>query len=61
MRAVTPEAANAAVQQNLVDEGLVIVVVGDATVIRPSLDRLGLPIVPVDTDGAPLAAAAPGR
>lgn len=61
MRAVTPEAANAAVQQNLVDEGLVIVVVGDATVIRPSLDKLGLPIVPVDTDGAPLAAAAPGR
>ena len=59
MRAVTPEAANEALRNNIVDEGLVIVVVGDVAVIRPSLEALGMPVVLVDTDGAPLAPAAP--
>ena len=57
IRAVTPEAAQQALSQRLSADDLTIVVVGDATVIRPSLEALGLPIIDVDTDGKPTAGA----
>ncbi len=55
-QAVTVAQANAAFQARVDPDQLVILVVGDAAVIGPSLqERLGLPIVMLNADGAPLA------
>lgn len=42
--AMTPAAVDAAARASLSTEGLVYVVVGDAAVVKPQLDGLGLPV-----------------
>ncbi len=52
LRAVTLEGANAAAQAHLDPDALVVVVVGDLSVVRDSLVELGLPTVDIDRKGA---------
>ena len=42
--AMTPEAVDAAARKALSTDDLVYVVVGDAAVVKPQLDGLGLPV-----------------
>ena len=55
MRGVSLDAARAAWDASLDVDQLVVAVVGDADVIRPAIEELGLTVVMVDADGAPLS------
>ena len=55
MRAVQLEQALAAWTDHLHRDGLLITIVGDATVVQPGLEKLGLEVVRVDADGVPLS------
>ena len=59
IQAVSAGAANAALAKHLSPERVRWLVVGDAAVIRPELDALGLPIVRLDRDGNPLPEESP--
>lgn len=52
--AVTAESANQALRARINLDKIAWVVVGDATKIRPSLEAIGLPIVPTGRDGRPV-------
>ncbi len=54
VRAVTLEAANAAWKKNIDPDRLALIVVGDAATLREGLGTLGLPVVELTTDGAPI-------
>jgi len=54
LRAVELDAALSAWTDHIHADRLVIVVVGDADVVEPGLSELGLTVIPVDADGAPL-------
>lgn len=54
VRAVTPEAANAALRTHLQPSLLQWIVVGDLATIRPQLQTLGLPIVTLDRNAQPV-------
>ena len=47
---MTPEAVDAAARKALSTDDLVYVVVGDAAVVKPQLDGLGLPVETVTLD-----------
>jgi zinc protease len=47
-------ATNAALRGNIKLDDLVWVVVGDAALVRPGLEQLGIPIVVLDRDGNPV-------
>ncbi|MDP7114107.1 MAG: hypothetical protein QGH45_19205 [Myxococcota bacterium] len=51
LRAVTLEGANAALTRHLDPDAMVVVVVGDLSAVRDSLDALGLPTVDIDRKG----------
>ena len=54
MRRVDLAQAQAAWNQRIPDDSLVILVVGDASVVRPGLEALGRPVHLLDADGRPL-------
>ena len=54
VRAVTPEAVNAAWRAHVDPARISLVVVGDAASLREGLAGLGLPVVELDRDGVPL-------
>ncbi len=54
VRAVTPASAQAAWASRVDADRLTFVVVGDAAVVRPDLEKLGIVVVPVDVDGTAL-------
>ena len=51
LRAVTLEGASAAATTHLDPDAMVIVIVGDLSVVRDSIDALGLPTVDIDRKG----------
>lgn len=55
LRAVELEQASAAWKRQLSVDDLVIVIVGDASVVRSGLVELGLTVVDVDADGSPIS------
>ena len=55
LRAVSLEDVNRVARERLDDSHLKVVVVGDKAAVEPGLRELGLPIVPVDYEGRPLA------
>jgi predicted Zn-dependent peptidase len=55
MRSVALDGAVSSWADHVSKEGLLISVVGDAAVVRPSIEELGLTVVMVDADGNAIA------
>ena len=55
-RAMTAEGIDAAARKTLSNDGLLFIVVGDASVVKPQLESIGLPIEMAGETAIPSAA-----